>query len=197
MLNGKDIVLRCARLLNLKEICENEDYYKLGYVEDGVIFTDSEMLRTIPVIRNMLECLNLVVAELATDYIRIEREREIKSVYKKIPKSQLHQLVKVLEVKCGHGNAKFKFLEGIINLDHDDTYTVRFLYAPQYGSLLENVDEVTFLAGVDTVVYGVCAYYCLSNAIFDEYQLYYEKYSDKLKKLQKERLIKMPMRKWQ
>lgn len=191
----KDVFIKCARLLNISEIYDNDDIINIGETIDNKVIFNDHLIKEMKSVGKMLEFLNLCLCEIAHDhYLFIDTYTTSTSQGTVIFVNQMLPIIKILKVSCKCGDQKFTFHIDKIKVDHSDVYTITYAYLPYYFSLVHEV-KVRHQCGLDTLIFGICAYYCLSEGMYDEYQIYYKKYKERMEAIPKG-IINTPMRKW-
>lgn len=156
--------------------------------------TDAEKLADADV-DELFKLFNLSIQELCTSYMPILSSSVIETSNKTYPVSSLSNCIRVNMVKQNDEEVKFKIINRVINFENDGTYVVEYSSFPTFSNL---TDDVGFLQqyGADIAVFGLCAYYCLSKGLFDDFKNYHDSYLEKGSALKDMKTFVMPQRRW-
>lgn len=172
----------------------------LGLVETAITMqnsqkTDAEKLADADV-GELFRLFNLSIQELCTSYMPILCSSKIETNNKTYPVASLNNCIRVNMVKCNDKEVKFKIINRVINFETDGTYDVEFSSYPTFSSLN---DDVSFLQqyGVDVAVFGLCAYYCLTKGMFEDFERFHNAYLEKGNALKDMKIFVMPQRRWE
>lgn len=181
-----DIMCDSARLLGLGEECD--------------ILTDptkdeTEKLQN-QTIGQMFELAKLSIRELCTNYAPVLATTKIETTNKIYPINKLTNCIRVEGVTQNENPVNYKIINRNINFEQDGDYVIEFSSYPSISSL---DDDLTFLQeyGLDIAVFGLCAYYCLTKGLFEDFEKYYQTYQDKASALKDMKVFVMPQRRWQ
>lgn len=126
--------------------------------------------------KKLLQCFHVVENEVATDFLPLVREDEIKSttgvvLFSTLTKNAV-RILKVTDeggeaVKCEIYPQYFKALPGKLN--------VRYAYAPEQKNLTGEA-EVHSSVSVRLLAYGVASAYCLNEGLYEEAAVWEKKY---------------------
>ena len=150
-------------------------------------------------INTLLSCLNLVINQVATEYINLKNKIKISSISGKIYYSALSSnvVVDVLTVTKNGSPVRFE-----VCADHIKTVSgdleVEFVYQPSScSSVLSNIDFENFKINERVLSYGVVAEYCFLNGNYDDAAIWDNRFKNSLSNLNRARReIKIKQRLW-
>ena len=182
----KDLIQNSAVLLGLTDtVSVLQDEQK----------TDADKLAD----KQVAELLNLAelsIRELCTNYVPVLSTCEITTLNKTYPLSSIENFIKIESVKKGEENVKFKIISRNLILEEDGNFTVEYYSHPSISAL---TDDVSFLQefGTEVAVFGLCAYYCLTKGLFEDFENYHEMYLERCTALKEVKCCIMPQRRWE
>lgn len=181
-----DLIKRACELLSLQKEIDLIDSQPEGEQE---LLKDAE-------INKLFNLSKFSIQELCTNYVPMQTEREITTANKIFAVGELKNFIRLQNVyqegklvNCKLINRKLHFLQ-------DGSYTVKYLTYPDITSLFDELDFLSHLSP-DCLVFGLCAYYCLSKGLFDDFKIYNEKYIDRAESIKNLKIINLPQRRWQ
>ena len=150
-------------------------------------------------INTLLCCLNLVINQVATEYINLKNTIKISSISGKIYYSSLSNnvVVDVLKVTKNGVPIKFEVCADHIKTESGDL-EVEFVYQPSScSSVLSNIDFENFKINERVLSYGVVAEYCFLNGNYDDAAIWDNRFKNSLSNLNRARReIKIKQRLW-
>lgn len=158
------------------QFCDDDELSKkITSSVDGL--NEAEKTKTL----HLLECLNLVQDEIATEYLPLIAEEKVFFQECKLPFSSLQQgAVKILSVKNKWGHSvKFKVYPTYIICPVKEGW-VRYIYRSQKLNL-DSVLEVN--APARTLAYGVAREHFLAQGLDDDADLWEMRFKDSLQVL--------------
>lgn len=181
-----DIIKDSAVLLNLSDVVD------LLYDAQK---TDAEKLENEEV-ANLLRLLNLSIRELCTNYIPMLATTAITTANKTYPLSSLDNFIRVESASQNDNLVEYKIINRVLNFDEDGNYLVEYSSYPNLKSLS---DDVSFLKeyGADVAVFGLCAYFCLTKGMFEDFDKFHQTYENKCSTLKEMKTFIMPQRRWE
>lgn len=202
----KDIIKKVAKILEIKEILEDEYLDSVGdtvsitedEVTSDVLITSEWLFERNSTLDKVFDLVNLVFGELGSEYMNIISQKTCDSdADGKIDYADLPCFLRATKVfDIDEHKVRFEMFENYLKMEDSGTYTVFYKIKPKFSKIEdENYDEQYF--DFDIVVYGVCAFFCLTNALFDEHEIYMNIYKDKLSKISNIRNFYLPSRRWQ
>lgn len=184
-----DLIKKSAIMLNIKPVLEDVN------LNDITSTTEVETLSNNFELKRLFEFSKVVLNEIAT-YSPIVDQIQSVSSNKKIPLSNINNLLKVIAVKDEFGYVDYTINDNEINIAKDGMYTIVFNRSSQINSLLGNIDMRNGDISEDLLVCGLNSYYCLATGLFAEYNVYNSSYVDKLSRIKNLKLFAMPCRSW-
>ena len=147
-------------------------------------------------ISTLLRCLNLVVEEIATDYLPIIKVKNVTFQNGKIALSDISEnLMEIISVKR-NGNIDFSEDNEYLyaNIDRAD---VMFRKYPDKLSLNDDCSEFLKKLPARVIAYGVAMEYCFISTLSDEASIWEKRYKDGLLVLsRKNSERKLPRWRW-
>lgn len=182
----KDIINDSALLLGLNdsvEILNNDEKTELEKQEDANI-------------KLLLNLSGYSIRELCTNYASVLSTATVQTTNQVYPISSLSNYIRINSVKKDGQAVKFKIVSRNIQVEEDGCYQIEYDSYPQITSLS---DDVTFLQafGSDIAVMGLCAYYCLSKGMFEDFEQFHAQYIGKAESLKDMKTFVMPQRRWE
>ena len=83
-----------------------------------------------------------------------------------------------------------------MTFEESGTYEVFYYSYPEILSLFEDVDFLQKLNS-DVIVFGLCAYYCLSKGMFEDFHELHDKYIERAESLKDLKIFTLPQRSWE
>ncbi len=181
-----DIMCDSARLLGLEEECE--------MLCDSTKDETSKLANQ--TIKQMFELAKLSIRELCTNYAPVLTTTEITTTNKTYSISKLTNCIRVEGATQSGNPVNYKIINRNINFEQDGSYVIEFSSYPNISSLN---DDLSFLQeyGLDVAVFGLCAYYCLTKGMFEDFEKYNQTYQEKASALKDMKVFMMPQRRWQ
>lgn len=185
-----EVIKKSALILNIDEIISGEDVMALSFDTEEEVLTENFTLN------RMFEILKIMLHDISADYVQIEKEDVLSSTDKKISLSLLSNCIRVVSVKENYISVKHKVVDSEIEFDHDGVFSIKYLSGARVDSLFDEMDMFNGKVGIDVLVYGLSALYCLAVGLFEEFNVYNSIYVDKLSALKTLKIINMPSRSW-
>lgn len=181
-----DILINSCALLGLKNeqaVLENLTYENLSNIEGN---------------KNIEELIYLSqysIRELCSNYIPVSDVKEIDTTDKKYPLNNLTNFIRVQNVFKDDVTVNFKIIGRNIIFNEDGKYLIKYLTFPTFDNVF---DEIDFLSNFspDAIVLGLCSYYSLSKGMFEEFNVYHDKYIERAESLKSLRVFDLPRRRW-
>ena len=182
----KDIIKNSALMLGLTdavEIIEDEQKTELEKLNDETVGT-------------LFRLCQFSVRELCTHYLPILKQVEITTSNKEYPLSSLNNFIKIKSIKFNGAIVDYKIVNRIITFDEDGSFTVEFYAYPTISNI---DDEINFMEdyGLDVAVLGLCAYFCLTKGMFEDFDQFHEEYVERAKSIKELKNVNMPQRRWE
>lgn len=182
-----DIIKQSAQLLDLEEVnslltSANEE------VEEQILQHED--------IRRLLNLCALSIQELCSNYISVYTEQQIEVENNIFSLNKLSNFIRIMNVSKDNQIVKHKIVNRNIILEENGIYTIKYCSYPSINSLF---DEIDFLSNFspDVIVMSLCAYYAISHGMFNEFELFHNRYIEKAESLKCLRLFEMPLRRWE
>lgn len=147
-------------------------------------------------IKKLFNLTKFSLQELCTSYVPVSKMQEIEVENLNFPLNNLTNFIRVQNVYENENAVAFKIINRCLVLERDGVYTIKYSTYPEITSLF---DDVEFLAqlGMDVVVFGLCAYYCLNKGMFEDFERYHNSYIEKAGSLKDLRCFILPQRRWE
>ena len=138
--------------------------------------TDDELIITI------VRCLNLVVSELASDYVEVRCIDKVCAVNKMISYDLFSErLINVKKVSDSSGDSlKFRLYPSFLMVEGDGDVTIEYCYLPL---AVELDDEIKLSPRITEllIINGVLGEYCMINGRYEDSMLYDKRYREMIK----------------
>ncbi len=182
----KDLIIECADMLGmfdervlLENINEENEFMALENAE----------------IKKLFNLTKFSVRELCSNYLPVLASCEINVEEGKYPISNLVNCIRIHNIHKDHEEIDYKIINRTISVIENGIYTVEYFSYPEINSLFDEIDFLNNL-NPDVIVFGLCAYYCLSCGLFDDFQEFHSKYIDRAESLKNMKIFNIPMRRW-
>ncbi len=148
--------------------------------------------------RLLLRCYNLIVEELALEYLPLKREEEVTVKEGKIYFSNLDFIpLRIISVRLKNGRkVPYRFVNDYLEVENGDLI-IEYNY--RLKPALED-DEVAYcntVIGPYALIYGILSQYLLEKGRVSESNLYQEKYLSAIRaRIAEKRPLKIPGRRW-
>ena len=182
-----DIIKQSIHLLSLNE------YYDV--VDKASKESEEEILKN-EEIKKLLNITNLVLNDLCTNYFPIVNKQIVNITNKNYPIKNLINFYKIKNVKKNNMVENYKIISKDIVVENEGEYEINYYYLPQVNSLFDELDFLSTLSP-EVLVYGLCAFYCLSIGLFDEFKIYNDKYKTRAEAIKNLKVFELPKRKWE
>lgn len=182
-----DILTDSAQVLGLNDEC------------DLLRSATSENQETVLLDSNIKELFHLVkfsIQELCSNYVPIANMQEIQVDNLTFELKNLTNFIKLKKIFKGEEKAEYKLLNRTIHFKENGVYQVYYETYPNITSLFDEVDFLSHLSP-DVIVFGLCSYYCLSKGLFEDFNLFHEKYIEKAESLKDLKTFFLPTRRWE
>lgn len=149
-------------------------------------------------LRLLLRCVNLVVKEVACDYIPLIHTQTLTASDGKIPYSQFEKtLLEIKRVKNQKGeDVRFFTLPEYMAVE-DGVYEVSYAFIPRDKEFFDDLDFAGTKASDRVFAYGAAAEFCLISGMYDEALMWERRYKDALLvATRKTTEVVMPKRRW-
>ena len=148
---------------------------------------------------NIAKLFNLVkfsIQELCSNYVPVIDEKQITTVEKKYPVNSLTNFIRVQRIYRAGEPVLYKLINRNLVFKEDGVYNVHYSTYPTITSMFDDVDFLSNLSP-DVMVFGLCAYYCLSSGMFEDFENFYEKYTERANSLKNLKFFELPKRRWE
>ena len=157
---------------------------------------EKKILQENPNIASLFNLLKFSVRELCTNYVPLSTRRKVKIENRKFPVALLNNFIRVENVYQNDVPVKYKVVNRSIILERDGEYEISYLTYPEFNSMFDELDFAENLNS-DVIVFGLCAYYCLSHGLFTDFEQYHERYIQKANSIKTLKIFEIPFRRWQ
>lgn len=182
-----DIIKQSIHLLSLNEYYEVLD--KASKENEEEVLKNEE-------IKKIFNLTNLVLHDLCTNYVPIVNKQIVNITNKTYPIKNLLNFYKIKNVKKDNLVEDYKMISKNIVVENDGEYEINYYYLPNVNSLFDELDFLSTLSP-EVLVYGLCAFYCLSVGLFDEFKIYNDKYKSRAEAIKNLKVFELPKRKWE
>lgn len=184
----KDIIKEAATLLKLDAV--------LNLPEMGGSKTDEQAGKELELLK---DCVNLVLNEIASDYVPLEYIEEVLVSDSKIPYTALNKTaLRVQSVKNGKGkDCYFKVYPSYIYTDCDGVCRIEYCYIPVPAQNLDDRLEHNQRVTSRLIAYGTAREYCLIMSMYEEAVSFDGRFKDSLQNaVRQNTVLKIPKRLW-
>lgn len=149
-------------------------------------------------LRLLIRCVNLVVKEIACDYIPLLHTQKMTAVDGKIPYTQFEKtLLEIKSVKDEGGNSVRYFTLPDCVAVEDGNFEVSYAFIPKDKAFFDDLDFAGTKASDRVFAYGAAAEFCLISGMYDEALMWERRYKDALLvATRKNTEVIMPRRRW-
>lgn len=166
----KDCVVTAAVLLQLEDVIDS--------IENDNITPDSDVFRTV---NQLVRCGNLVLSEIAAEYIPLKTCEQLEAVDKKIEYVNFSKkAVDIFKVSFRGKPVKFKLFYDSFSVPYAGVYEVEYSYEPLGLALGGETDYSSGRLSARCVAYGIACEYCLISGMTEEAVLWDKRYKDSL-----------------
>lgn len=149
-------------------------------------------------LRLLIRCVNLVLKEVACDYIQLIHRQTMTAVEGKIDYGDFEKtLLEIKSVKNLNGeDVRYFALPDYVAVE-DGVFEVSYAFVPQDKGFFDDVDFGGTKAGDRVFAYGAAAEFCLISGNYDEALMWERRYKDALTvATRKTTEVIMPRRRW-
>lgn len=140
---------------------------------------DAEIIDT--EIYTMVKCVNMAIAEIATDYLPVRCLETVEPINGIIALDSLkNRLIKVVNIKVGDSEIKWKIYPEFIKVDSVNKCVIDYCFLPNQAELNGKVCLPAQVTS-DLISYGALAEYCLINGRYEDSMIYDRRYKDSLR----------------
>lgn len=182
-----DIIKNSAELLGLNN--------ERDLLDNATTSAEENLLENLE-IKKLFNLIKFSIQELCTHYIPVFTRQEISTTNKKFALSNLNNFIRVNNVYKDDKPIKFKIINRNLEFSENGIYTVKYTTYPAVNSIFDDID---FLAnfGLDVICFGLCAYYCLANGMFQDFESFHNSYISKAESIKDLRIFELPARRWE
>lgn len=132
-------------------------------------------------INTIVKCINMVISEIASDYLPVEFEEEVEVINGVIPYDNLSKkLINLKNVTKNSTKIDTKMYPNELLVKADGMVRVQYMYMPnavKLGDIISLSPKITLML----IVYGVLGEYCLLQGRYEDSSLYDKRYREMLK----------------
>ncbi len=132
-------------------------------------------------INTIVKCINMIVSEIASDYLPVEFSEEVEAVNGIIPYDSLSKrLINLKKITKNNMKIGAKMYPNEIVADKSGNVIVEYMYMPDAVKLGDTIDispKITTML----IVYGALGEYCLLQGRYEDSALYDKRYREMLK----------------
>ncbi len=191
----KDIVELASVYLQLEDVLSTSNFSSsLNANTNPQVTADELTTRTVNL---LIRCTSLVLSEIATDFIKLKKEENVKCENNTVNYNQLSEnVLDILKVKTlGEMPLKFKKRPEGIEINYDGEVMIEYAYLPASYQALS--DEI---AGFDLIpariiAYGVASEYSFISGMNSEASMWDERFKNAMLSLSKKSGY-IPPRRW-
>lgn len=132
-------------------------------------------------INTIVKCINMIVSEIASDYLPVVYEEEVEAVNGIIPYDKLtKRLINLKKVSKNASKIGAKMFPNEIVLNNSGLVRVEYCFMPDAVGLGDDIQlspKITLML----IVYGVLGEYCLLQGRYEDSVLFDKRYREMLK----------------
>lgn len=147
-------------------------------------------------IKELFHLVKFSIQELCSNYIPIVNAVDVEIDEKTFELKNLTNFIKLKKIMQGKDRVEFKMLNRTLHFNENGVYTIYYETYPSITSLFDEVDFLSHLSP-DVIVFGLCSYYCLSKGLFDDFNMFHEKYINRAENLKDMKTFFLPTRRWE
>ncbi|HEY8443799.1 MAG TPA: hypothetical protein VIL24_03265 [Clostridia bacterium] len=185
----KDILIEAATLLKLDNVLALKELGGEG--EDEQAKKDLELLKT---------CVNLVINEIASDYVPLKTVEQVLVKNSKIPYVNLSKTaLNIKSVKDAYGQKRyFKVYPSYIYTDCEGVCHIEYAYLPAYvEDLDERIEYQNSKITARIIALGAAREYCLIMSMYEEAQTWNARFKESLSNAcRQNNYLTLPSRLW-
>lgn len=172
----------------------------LTYLGDEEIALDGSIVNH-PKLNTILRCANIVVKEIASDYLPLTAEEQVEVKDGKISYDLLsRRALEVLSVKDVKTDVKslFRHTPSCLELVNKDVKkaNVKYNYMPADAGV-DDECPISPLVSAKTVAMGVCSEFCLIEGMYEQSVMFSDRYKEDLRSaVRKKGEIRIKPRRW-
>lgn len=185
----KDILIDTATLLKLDNVLNLKELG--GNDEDTQAKKDLDLLIT---------CVNLIISEIASDYVPLKTIEEVLVKKSKIPYIDLQKpALNIKSIKDSFGQKRyFKVYPSYIYTDCDGVCHIEYTYLP---ASIKDLDQATEYQNTKVtsriIAYGAAREYCLIMSMYEEAQSWDARFKESLLSASRQNnVLTIPKRLW-
>ncbi len=179
----KNLLANASELLGLEAEC-------------ALLEQDGEDLLNNEEIKKLFNLSKLAIREICSNYLPISSEEKIKVENGSFSLANLKNFIRVNSVSKNGKSHGYKIISKKLILNEDGEYIVNYQTYPEITSPQDDLDFL-YPLNFEVLVFGLCAYYCLSKGLFDDFKIYHEKYQERAESVKSLKIIDVPMRRWE
>lgn len=185
----------CLQLTSV--FLQQENVLSLLGEEQGENLSGEDRLQAEKELSLLLRCANLVIHEIASEYVHLKTSEKFVSQDGHINYSDfIKQPVDIYAVKKDDSNCRFKLYPTELITDKGEI-EVFFTYLPGKVELGGSLDFEEGKMNSRIVAYGTAAEYCIISGMYDESLIWDKRYKDSLFNATKSlKSVVIPARRW-
>lgn len=192
----KDVVELSAVFLQLEDVLSTSEFSSsINANSNSVVEVNDLTTRNLNL---LIRCTDLVLKEVATDFIPIRKKEIILTNEKEIEFSSFSSpVLKIIDVKQNGKSIKYKIFSTHIELSKCGEIEVIYNAIPSTVKTLgANIDEVSNLVSQRILAYGVAKEYCYISSLYDEATMWEEKFKNAISSITKSVSKRVKARRW-
>ncbi|MDE6189749.1 MAG: hypothetical protein K2G37_05640 [Clostridia bacterium] len=172
----------------------------LTYLGDEEVAVDSNIVAQ-PKLATLVRCANIVLKEIASDYLPLAVNERVEVKDGKISYDSLsHRALEVLSVKNADTDVRsnFRHTPSAIDVENCDMKRadVKYYYTPKDVSVEEEC-PISPLVSAKTVAMGVCSEFSLIEGLYEQSVVFADRFKEDLRcAVRKKGEIKIKPRRW-
>ncbi len=171
-MKAKEIIKNVCVYLGKEEILAS-NLFETG----GQVLTDVQNAE----VNKMLKCLNLITSEIASDYLPILREKEIKLVNGEVDVFEIDKSIQeIVNIKSKFGkNLKYKFINNKI-ICLATNVVVTYKIRPSEIKIDDEAESFGGKLSERILAYGVASEFCFLEMLYDDASIWENRFKNAL-----------------
>ena len=189
-MKAKEILKNVCVYLGKEEILSSSIFE-----ENGEELTEEQMAE----VNKIIKCINLVQEEIATEYLRVLKEKEVTLTNGEIDARNIDEnIFEIISIKNKFGKSlKYKYVNGKIVCLTNKAIITYSTYPKSVVGLEDDVESFAGKISARVLGYGVASEYCYLEMLYDDATIWETRFKNALLVLaRKKGEIKLKKRGW-
>jgi len=186
-MNSLDIIKKVSNILKVPNIY-NVDLNITTENEDSILSSNENL-------KLLFDLLKLQIEELQTGVCEYIDSVELEFVSNCCNISNIQNLIRIKSLIKNNEKIPFKIINNKIFTTCSGKIDVVYSRLILPNSILDDIKYCSVISE-EIYVYGLLSYYCLHVGLFEEYNNYFQLYSEKIKNIKNLRIFSLKLREW-